>query len=203
MLRSPLNTLRRLFRETRGTEIAEAAMVLPMLFMAIIGIFWFGQAFRIYGTGTHAAMEGARAAVAPACTTCVALTSAQIDTNAVTAVNNALTAAHLNPAQLKPAGSTWNPPTLCSCGSTSATCTGGAAVSCDNLAGTSNVCVQPNVQLSYATVSGGAGSCGTSVSFGYQYPVRFTLPCWPQPCTSLDLSKMTLTAQAQMRVETQ
>jgi Flp pilus assembly protein TadG len=203
MLRSPSNTLRRLLRETRATEIAEAAMVLPMLFMAIIGIFWFGQAFRIYGTETHAAMEGARAAVAPACTTCTPLTAAQIDTNAVNAVNAALAAAHLNPAQLKTPGSTWNPPTLCSCGSTSASCAGGAAVSCDPPVGSSNVCVQPNVQLSYTTVSGGAGTCGTSVSLGYQYPFHFTLPCWPQPCTSLDLSTMTLPAQAQMRVETQ
>jgi Flp pilus assembly protein TadG len=203
MLNWGSNTLRRLLHETSGSDIVEAAFVLPLLFMVIIGIFWFGQAYRIYNTETHAAMEGARAAVAPACTTCAPLTTTQIDTNAVTAVNNSLAAAHLSPAQLQPSGSTWNPPTLCSCGSTSATCTGGAAVSCDASVSGSNVCVQRNVQLSYTTISGAAGSCGTSVSFGYQYPVHFTLPCWPQPCTSFDLSKMTLTAQAQMRVETQ
>jgi len=52
-------------RDTRGAEIAETAMVLPLVFMMLMAIFWFGQAFRIYGTITHAAREGARAAVAP------------------------------------------------------------------------------------------------------------------------------------------
>ena len=56
-------TTSRLARETRGQEIAEAALVLPIVFMVMLGIFWFGQAFRIYGTITHAAREGARAAV--------------------------------------------------------------------------------------------------------------------------------------------
>src|SRR5258707_13415365 len=60
----------RLAGETRGQEIAEAALVLPILFMLMLGIFWFGQAFSIYGTITHAAREGARAAVASVCATC-------------------------------------------------------------------------------------------------------------------------------------
>ena len=47
--------LRRLARDTRASEIAEFAMVVPLLFMFLIAIFWFGQAFRIYGTITHAA----------------------------------------------------------------------------------------------------------------------------------------------------
>jgi hypothetical protein len=66
-----------------------------------------------------------------------------------------------------------------------------------------NVCVQPNVQLSYTTISGGAGVCGTSVSMGYQYPIHFALPCWPAPCTTFDLNKITLVGQAQLREETQ
>jgi len=31
----------------RGLEIAEFAMILPMLFLLLIGIFWFGQAFEL------------------------------------------------------------------------------------------------------------------------------------------------------------
>src|ERR1700730_4996481 len=62
---------------TRGSEVAEAALVLPLMFMILLGIFWFGQAFRIYGTLTHAAREGARAGVAPACSTCTSLTATQ------------------------------------------------------------------------------------------------------------------------------
>jgi len=203
MLKSPWRKWLRVARDGRGTEIAETALVLPMLFVVVIGIFWFGQAFRIYGTLTHAAREGARAAVTPACATCTAETQAQIDQNAINAVTSAFAAAHMSTAQLKVPGTTWNPPTLCSCGSTSSSCTGGVAVSCDPSVAGSNVCVQPNVQLSYTSIAGAAGSCGTSVSMGYQYPFHFTLPCWPNPCTSLDLSKLTLVGQAQLRVETQ
>ena len=42
--------LRKLGRETCGAEIAEAAAVLPLMFLILLGIFWFGQAFSIYGT---------------------------------------------------------------------------------------------------------------------------------------------------------
>jgi Flp pilus assembly protein TadG len=178
-----------------GAEIAETAMILPLLFVMIMAIFWFGQAFRIYGTVTHAAREGARAAVAPNCATCTVADTVQ---NATNAVNNALTAANLSPTQaLAPVPV----PVLCACGSPYPC---GSAMQCQN-SGSSNVCVQPNVQLSYSTGGqlNGAGTCGTSVSFGYKYPFHFTLPCYPQPCASLDLQKITLPGQAQMRLETQ
>ena len=35
------------------------------MFMMLLGIFWFGQAFSIYGAITRAAQEGARAGAAP------------------------------------------------------------------------------------------------------------------------------------------
>src|SRR5215467_8370258 len=90
--------IRRLIRETRGAEIAEAAAVLPLMFMMLLGIFWFGQAFSIYGAITRAAQEGARAGSAPQCTTCaVASTSASL-TSATNALNNALIAANLDPS---------------------------------------------------------------------------------------------------------
>ncbi len=63
-------SFRRLAGETRGAEIAEAAAVLPLMFMILLGIFWFGQAFSIYGAITRAAQEGARAGAAPYCATC-------------------------------------------------------------------------------------------------------------------------------------
>lgn len=185
-------------RETRGSEIAEAALVLPLMFMMLLGIFWFGQAFSMYGTITHAARQGARAAVAPVCTTCGAPnTQAQIDQNAYNAIQSALLAARLNPTYLSQPTS---PPALCPCGSANATCTGASAVQCDG--GQSSVCVQPNVRLS-ASALGGTDECGTSVSFQYQYPHHFYLPCAEWPCHTLDLGQMALPAQAQMRVETQ
>ena len=84
--------LRRLLRETGGAEIAEAAAVLPVMFMIVLGIFWFGQAFRIYGTITRAAQDGARAAAAPYCTTCTAANTPA--GNASNAVQAGLQAAH-------------------------------------------------------------------------------------------------------------
>jgi Flp pilus assembly protein TadG len=192
-------TWRSAARDTQGAEIAETAMVLPLVFVMLIAVFWFGQAFRIYGAITHAAREGARAAVAPSCATCTAATTST--QNAITAVTNAMNAAHLNTAQFQPLAS-WTAPSLCPCGSSNSSC-GGNAVSCDPAGTSSKVCVQPGVQLSYVSPQGGAGSCGTSVSFRYKYGSRFTLPCWPQPCTPLNLGNINLPAQAQMRLETQ
>src|SRR3954454_4940219 len=87
------NILRKLTRETSGAEIAEAAAVLPLMVMMLLGIFWFGQAFSIYGTITRAAQEGARAAAAPLCTTCGG--SANPGVNASAAVQNVLSSAKL------------------------------------------------------------------------------------------------------------
>jgi len=188
-------TWRSVICDTRGTEIAETAIVLPLVLIMLIAVFWFGQAFRIYGTLTHAAREGARAAVAPPCATCGSPTPTQ---NAAAAITKALTAAHLNAAQLVPVAN-WTPPQLYRCGSNS------VVQQCDSNVSTINICVQTNVQLSYENPlgAGGAGSCGTSVSLRYQYPYHFKLPCWPQPCTALDLYNVSLPGQAQMRLETQ
>jgi Flp pilus assembly protein TadG len=91
--------LRRLARETRGVEIAEAAAVLPLMFMILMGIFWFGQAFSIYGAITRAAQEGARAGAALPCTTCASGSSRKA--MATNAVNNALTLSKLDPNQVQ------------------------------------------------------------------------------------------------------
>ncbi len=39
-------------------EIAEAAIVLPLMFTMLLGIYWFGRAYNVYSTITHAAREG-------------------------------------------------------------------------------------------------------------------------------------------------
>jgi Flp pilus assembly protein TadG len=170
------------------------AVVLPLLFMIVMGIFWFGQAFRIYGTLTQATRAGARAAVAPVCATCGAAASTPTQ-NAVAAVSSAMAASHLSTAQLQPLAS-WIPPALCPCGSVSSAC--GTPVSCDASA-TINACVQANVQLSYPTTAPvGMGTCGTSVSMRYKYPFHFSIPY-----TGLDLGNIQLPGQAQVRVETQ
>jgi hypothetical protein len=187
MLKGITAISRRLARDTHASEIAEAALVLPLMFMILLGIFWFGQAFRIYGTITHAAREGARAAVAPVCATCPAAGN-PVSKIAYDAVTNALAPGNLKPAQLS-----W-PATI----PTLVSCNGGAPVPCDSTP--TNVCVQEQVQLSN---TGSAGVCGVSVSFEYRYPYHFYLPCANWPCTSLDLRNMPLPAQAQMKMEAQ
>jgi Flp pilus assembly protein TadG len=195
-------------QNTLGSEIAEFAMILPILFLLLIGIFWFGQAFRIYGTISNAARDGARAAVAPNCSSCGGANDPT--QNAWTAIQNDLQAAHINPNLLQQPA---NPPALCACSSTGniTGCTS-TTVPCDT--GQTNICVQGvtrsggtppkinegNVQLSStvssSTLAAGAGECGISVSF--QYPYSFWLPF-----TSLDKQQVLLRAQAQMRAESQ
>ncbi len=180
---------------TCGAEIAETAMILPLLFMMVMAIFWMGQAFRTYGSLANAARAGVRAAVAPICTTCTATTVTSPAQIAQTAAQNALAAASVNAANLLP-NTQWTPPTLCQCRSGAAACTAtsSAVVPCDTTV--TNMCVQENVQLTYPNGQGGMYTCGTSVSMRYQYPYNFTIPL-----TSLNLRNIQLPGQAQMRAE--
>jgi hypothetical protein len=184
-------------RDTRASEVAEAAMVFPLFFMAFLAVFWFGYGFLIFGTLTSGTRAAAEVAVAPACTTCTA--TATPAANAQAAVYNALASAHLNKTALVPYGLKWTPPVLCPCGSTGSSCAS-SSISCNG--SITDVCVQENVQLSYSG-KGGAGTCGTSVSVRYQIPFHFTIPCVPQPCTALDLGNMLIAGQSEMREETQ
>jgi uncharacterized iron-regulated membrane protein len=63
-------SLRKILTGSVGSEIAEAALVIPIFFMIMLGIYWFGRAFNTYATINHAAREGARLAVAQTCATC-------------------------------------------------------------------------------------------------------------------------------------
>jgi Flp pilus assembly protein TadG len=192
------NTLQRLATETCGAEIAEAAAVLPVMFMILIGIFWFGQAFSIYGTITRAAQDGARAAVAPSCATCAS--TGNPSANAYTAIQSAMVSAHLNVGSMQQLATT---PPLCPCGSSTSTCSGAGVTQCDS--SQTNICVQGVqhaagnmtenlVQLAPAT--NGPGVCGVAVSF--RYPFRFWLPF-----TSLNQQQIWLQAEAEVRGETQ
>ncbi len=176
-----VRNLRRLPLDTAGAEVAEAAAVLPLLLMVLLGIFWFGQAFRIYGTITRAAQEGARAAVAPACSTCASVASFPPPVNAYNAISNVLTTARLDPTKLSLPTTT---PSVLSCN--------GGSIACDP--SEPNICVQTNIQLS-DTVTG-SGVCGVSVSF--QYPYQFWLPFTP-----LNNQKIQIPAAARVREETQ
>ena len=74
----------------RGAEIAEAALVLPLVFLILLGIYSFGRAFNVYATINHAARQGARAAIIQTCATCGNVNL----NNAATQVGQALLASH-------------------------------------------------------------------------------------------------------------
>lgn len=193
-MNNPLTKSRdRLGCDARGAEVAEAAVILPLLFMLVMAIYWFGQAFLIYGTLASAARAGARAAVTPVCATCAPSGTGPAQ-NAQTVIQNNMAAAHMNSSQLVPI-TKWTAPNQCLCNN-------GAVASCTQVAcdgSVTNICVQENVQISYPTIQGGMGACGTSVSMMYKNSgYHFSIPF-----TGLDLGNIQFPAQAQMRTETQ
>lgn len=172
--------LRTIARETRGAEIAETAAVLPLMFMILLGIFWFGQAFSIYGAITRAAQDGARAGSLPYCATCSAASTASA--NAVNAAQSDLLIAKLDPLRAQYPSPN---PALRSC-------IDGSTVSCDSGA-SANLCVQAPIQLT-RTADNASGLCGISVSM--RYPYRFWLPF-----TSINKQTIWITASSRMRLE--
>ncbi len=108
-------TLKRILRQlatTDGAEIAEAALVLPLVFMLLLGIVWFGRAFNIYSTihAGGAAGSDHRGALrhAPSCWQLLFPPIVTVD-NAIDAV---MQASSLDPTQIPPNS---NPPAPVSC----------------------------------------------------------------------------------------
>jgi hypothetical protein len=185
-----MGRLKKIVAGAGGSEIAEAALVLPILFMLLLGIYWFGRAFNTYATINHAAREGARAAVAPQCATCAGgacpggitcpLTADQVAAQ----VKQALQASSLDPSKVTH---------LLGIGRTA--CGGGPPVACSVPLADPHICVYYNVQLPNApTANSGATACGVSVEF--QYPYQFFFPF-----TSLNMQKIMLNAGVQMTGE--
>jgi Flp pilus assembly protein TadG len=94
-----LRSVTRLGRETSGAEIAEAAVVLPLLCMLLFGIMWFARAFNIYATVNRAAREGALAAARPTSATAALANTFPTQTDVINVVNPILAASHLDPSQ--------------------------------------------------------------------------------------------------------
>jgi len=105
--------LRKLAVGTGGSEIAEAALVIPIFFMIMIGIYWFGRAFNTYATINHAAREGARVGVAQTCAMCGTPNQQPSVTTIGTRVAQALQASSLDPLQAQSSG---EPATRPACG---------------------------------------------------------------------------------------
>jgi len=169
--------------ERAGSEIAEAAVILPMLFMLLLSIYWFGRAFSIHSTINHAAREASRTAAAAACANCVAActwpgSSLPCDGLVADVVDQTLTAAHLDIRQAQPFTPTPTPPP----------CPGVLPEGLCATASGGNFTICRNVVLDQNSTSPQA--CGVIISF--QYPYQF-----PLPFTSLNNQKILLKAQAE------
>jgi Flp pilus assembly protein TadG len=172
---SRMKGLARVLRTTEGAEIAEAAVVLPVAFLFIMGIVWFGRAFNIYSTIQQAAQQGAIAAARPTCATCPSSFGGggAVDT-AVAAV---MSASNIDPTQII-------------AGSPVAPCTSSPAYKI-------TVCAQVQLNSSSPTTTpcapgpSPADFCGMLVTF--QYPFTFNVP--------FAAPTINLTAQAQSRME--
>src|SRR5271170_1188727 len=93
--------LRKIVTGTTASEIAEAAIVLPIFFLVLLGIYWFGRAFNTYATINHAAREGARIAVAQTCATCGASpNSAPTPAAVASTVTQTMQASSVDPTQI-------------------------------------------------------------------------------------------------------
>jgi hypothetical protein len=176
-------------RNADGAEIAEAALVLPLVFMLLLGIVWFGRAYNIYSTIQQAAQQGAITAARATCSTCgdAAAATATVD-GVITAV---MQASNLSPSQIQ---LPLNPPN-CAPGQTCISCPSPPfppVLSSGLCSSTARIYVCQNVELNPA--AGQPIQCGSVVSF--QYPFQFYFPG-----TSLNMSQIILTAQAQSRME--
>lgn len=183
---SKMGRWKKLVVDTRAAEIAEAAAVLPLVCTLLLGIYWFGRAYNIYTTITHAAREGARAASAPTCATCTPTPNTVLSADQVAdKIAQTLQASKLDPTQVNSVAAP-----LCDCGSPNC---GSVTARCSTLSGGKpQVCIQYNVRLD--NPASGLGACGVSVSLQYPYQFYF-------PFTSLNMQKVWLKAQVQMQGE--
>ena len=91
-----LGRKRRVLRQRdSGAEIVEFALVLPLLFLVILAIFWFGLAFNVAATTERAAKQAAQIAAKPTCVTCT--NDFPTNTAVVGTLNSVLEAGHLDP----------------------------------------------------------------------------------------------------------
>jgi Flp pilus assembly protein TadG len=143
----------KLFQKTRdesGTEIAEAALVLPIVFLVMFAIFWFGRAFNVSSTLARAAKEGALAASLSSCVTCG--NTPNSNQKIADAVESVLAADKLNAAGLQ----SYTPPFICT-PTVNPSCTTSATASNATVL-TMQICT--GVPLTCGT--GGPSGCGSN-----------------------------------------
>ena len=195
MTPNSMRTFAHKLRSTEAAEIAEAALVMPVVFLFLLGIIWFGRAFNIYSTITQAAQQGVVIAARPTCATCAAPaqgwggnppywgTSFSGNQAVFTAISSVLQASSLDPSQI-----------ISNSGTVGSGCTSYSNVLvCREVLLNLPSNSQPPTQAC-STPTSEAQICGAQVSF--QFPFQFYLPF-----TSLNLTQVILNAQAQSRME--
>ena len=100
---------RKIVSRTDGQEIAEAALVLPIVFLVLVAIFWFGRAFNISGSLERAAKEGALRAAQATCGSCANPNAPATSADVADAVQSVLSASSINVSALQP----YAPPFVC------------------------------------------------------------------------------------------
>ncbi len=142
---------------TDGAEILEAALVLPLVFMLLLGIVWFGRVFNIYSTIQQAAQQGAIAAARATCATCTNGNTFPTDGAVTSAVEAVMKASSLDTTQIKISN-----PGLSACSSPPPPLGGACPPPTID-----NITICRNVQLNHPASTQPA-QCGAVVSF--QYP---------------------------------
>jgi Flp pilus assembly protein TadG len=167
-----------------GAEIAEAALVLPLVFTMLFGTIWFGRAFNIYSTIQQAAQQGAITAARATCATCGAGATGFPPIATVTGtVEKVMNASNVPPSAIT---ATTPNPGLIACPPPAPQPQAGSCQKNDNIWVCTSVELNPGATLPV--------QCGVVVMF--QYPFVFNFPG-----TSLNMQQILMTAQAQSRIE--
>lgn len=163
--------------DCRGAAIAEAAAILPVLFMVLMAIFSFGRAYNIYSTINRAAQEGAAVAARSNCGSCGNTLTTPVDV--YTAVSVVMQGSKVDVGGIASNALSPAPPA----------CDPNLASSHDTQA---NIDIYRNVQLNVGST--GPPVCGAIVTFRYPYQLVV-------PFTSVNFSLIDLTAAAERPME--
>ncbi len=171
-----------------GQELVEAAIVLPIVFLILFGIFWFGRAFNITGTLERAARAGLQSATHSTCVSCCASCANTPPTNGaiMTSINNVLQADHLQPANI----TSYSPPYACTGASPSPVCIA--------LANNAQVCTSVPLTCGGVACQSPPVACGTNPSLGTRISFAYQFDA---PLPFVDLHALTISASAQSEPE--
>jgi hypothetical protein len=158
-------------RDDVGQEIVEAAFVLPILFLIMLAIFWFGRAFNISSTLDRAAREGIKAASRRSCATCG--NAFQADSQVVAQITAVLNADRLQIGSVQPYSPAF-------------ACTATPAPSCTTTVqnvqicrGVPLTCGSAACQTPTPAACGANPELGVRVSFAYQTPTPLNIANLP------------------------